>query len=136
MARREGGSSGRCRSRAHAATAAATPATTQPSHETADLQAARGRPVGRASGIVAIGVWCVAAPARASPNSFAEPQRSAGSFWSAVWIAASAAGGTLGRLARSGGGCSVRTLATMAWELGPVNGGSPASISNVIAPSA
>ena len=51
-------------------------------------------------------------------------------------IAASAAGGTLGRLARSGGGCSVRTLATMACELGPVNGGSPASISYVIAPSA
>ena len=31
--------------------------------------------------------------------------------------------------ARSGGGCSVSTLATMAWELGPVNGGSPVSIS-------
>ena len=37
---------------------------------------------------------CVAAPASASPNSFAEPQRSAGSFCSAVRIAASAAGGT------------------------------------------
>ena len=51
-------------------------------------------------------------------------------------IAASAAGDTLGRLVRSEGGCSVRTLATMACELGPVNGGSPASISKVIAPSA
>jgi hypothetical protein len=44
-------------------------------------------------------------------------------------MAASAWGVTVGRLGRSAGGCSVSTLATIAWELGPVNGGSPASIS-------
>ena len=73
---------------------------------------------------------CVGEPASASPNSFAEPQRSAGSFCSAVRIAAS----TAGRYASAAwdgarGGCSVSTFATIACELGPVNGGSPASIS-------
>jgi len=95
---------------------------------------ARRRPL--ASGALAAGITTVGAgwlpdpiPSSASLNSCAEPQRSAGSFCSAVRIAASTAGGTVGRLGRSGGGCSVSTLATIACELGPVNGGSPASIS-------
>ena len=79
---------------------------------------------------------CVGEPARASPNSLAEPQRSAGSFCSAVRIAASTPGDTVGRLGRSAGTCSVSTFATIACELGPVNGGSPASISYAMAPSA
>ena len=80
-------------------------------------------------GTVACWLRCGPAPVRASLNSRAEPQRSAGSFCKAVRIAASAAGGTVGRLGRSIGTGSVSTLATIAWELGPVNGGSPASIS-------
>ena len=92
---------------------------------------ARREPAGaRAAAIRTSGPTRFAAPApvSASLNSRAEPQRSAGSFCSAVRIAASR-GGTVGRLGRSGGGCSVSTLATIACELGPVNGGSPASIS-------
>jgi hypothetical protein len=57
-----------------------------------------------AIGIVAAsGVcWPVVEAISASPNSFAEPQRPAGSFCSAVRIAVSA-GGTLGHLAQSEG---------------------------------
>ena len=128
MARRDGGSSGRGRLSAQAATPAVTPANAQPAH----MSGARREPAGgRAAAIGTVGADPLRdpAPVSASLNSRAEPQRSAGSFCSAVMIAASAAGGTVGRLGRSGGGCSVSTLATIAWELGPVKGGSPASIS-------
>jgi hypothetical protein len=46
-----------------------------------------------------------------------------------VRTAASTAGGTVGRCSASGRGASVITRATIACTVGPVNGGSPASIS-------
>ena len=55
--------------------------------------------------------------------------RSAGSLASAVRTASSTFGGTVFRSWPRGRGSSAITLATMAWAVGPVNGGSPASIS-------
>ena len=43
---------------------------------------------------------------------------------------------TVERFCRSDGGASVSTRATMAWAVGPVKGGSPASISYTTQPSA
>ena len=43
-------------------------------------------------------------------------------------------GGTVSRVAVTGGAFSVMTFATMAWAVLPVYGGSPASISYSIAP--
>ena len=129
MASRDGGSSGRGRDSAQAVMAARTAAAAQPAHP---AQVRRRSPTERAAGSTRVGtapLRCVPLPESASLNSRADPQRSAGSFCSAVRIALSAAGETVGRLALSAGGCSVRTLATMACELGPVKGGSPASIS-------
>ena len=54
---------------------------------------------------------CVRASPNASANSLALPNRSAGSFCSAVRTAPSTAGLTVGRFGRSGGGCSVSALA-------------------------
>ena len=62
-------------------------------------------------------------------NCPAVANRSAGTGASACRMASSTAGGTVGRTARTLGGGSVSRLATMAWAVGPVNGGSPASIS-------
>ena len=131
IASRDGGSSGRGRRSAQAATAPATPAD--------DPARPAGRGAAPRAGAAPARPPCGTVgdrprsvdppPASASPNSWAEPQRSAGSFCSAVRTASSTAGGTVGRLGRSGGGCSVSTFATIACELGPVNGGSPASIS-------
>jgi hypothetical protein len=74
----------------------------------------------------------VRAPAKAA----ALAKRSAGSFSNAVSTASSTVVGTRGRARRMAVGCSVRILATMAWAVLPVNGGSPVSISYVITPSA
>jgi hypothetical protein len=65
----------------------------------------------------------------AAANSAALPNRSAGSLASAVSTAASIAGDTVFRCRVGGGGSSVRTLAMIACAEGPVNGGSPTSIS-------
>ena len=73
---------------------------------------------------------------RAAANSPAVANRSAGSFWSAVNTAASTWGGTVLRWTTMGRGSSVSTRATIACDEEPVNGGSPASISYVMAPSA
>src|SRR5262245_1088869 len=104
IARRDGGSSGLGRVSAHPATPAATVAATQPAH------ASPARRRGTAAGLAAAIATVTADSLRATPtlvsasaNSCAVPQRSAGSFWSAVRIAASAAGGTVGRLVLSGG---------------------------------
>ena len=130
MASRDGGTSGRGRSSAHPATAAARAATAQPAHRAAEREGRTARAPVVLRGTVGTGwLGCGPGAPNASLNSLAEPQRSAGSFCSAVRIAASMAADTVGRLVRSGGACSVSTLATMAWELGPVKGGSPASIS-------
>jgi hypothetical protein len=48
---------------------------------------------------------------------------------SAVSTASSTPSGTVSRNFDGGTGFSVITLATIAWALGPVNGGSPTSIS-------
>jgi len=72
----------------------------------------------------------------ASANAFALAKRSAGSFASARSTAFSTPGVTVSRTARSDGGFSDSTRATMACTVAPVNGGSPVSISNVTAPSA
>ena len=65
----------------------------------------------------------------AAANSAAVANRSAGNFSSAVSTAASTAGGTLRRSSQGGRGSSVSTLETIACGVGPVNGGSPSSIS-------
>ena len=74
-------------------------------------------------------VGAVPRPASASANSAAEPNRSAGSFSSAVITAASTCGGMVWRWGRMGRGDSVSTRATMACAVEPLNGGSPVSIS-------
>ncbi len=65
----------------------------------------------------------------AAANSAAVAKRSAGSFWSAVSTASSTSAGMLRRWAARPAGSAVITLATIAWAVGPVNGGSPTSIS-------
>ena len=55
--------------------------------------------------------------------------RSAGAGASAFRMAWSSPAGTLPRTTRRLGGGSVNRLAMIAWAVGPVNGGSPASIS-------
>ena len=67
----------------------------------------------------------MALPLSAAANSTAVAKRSAGSLESAVSTASSTAGGTLRRWAERPAGSAVITLATMAWAVGPVNGGSP-----------
>lgn len=66
---------------------------------------------------------------RASANCPAVAKRSAGSFWSAFSTTASTWGGIVLRCSVSDRGSSVTTRDTIAWAVGPVKGGSPASIS-------
>src|ERR1041384_4546198 len=61
----------------------------------------------------------------AAANSAAEPNRSAGSFSSALSTAASTCGGTVCRCGPRGRGVSVITFATIACAVGPAHGGSP-----------
>ena len=98
--------------------------TTLPPRPTADGAAGAGVPH------VNVGFCSAAASSRAVDG------RSAGSFESACAIAASTCGGTESRARESGVGYSVITFATIACAVGPVNGGSPASISYVTAPNA
>jgi hypothetical protein len=65
----------------------------------------------------------------ASANSLAVPNRSMGALASARITATSAPSGTASRTTRSEVGRSVSILARMARAVGPVTGGSPASIS-------
>ena len=67
--------------------------------------------------------------ASAAENSAAVAKRSAGSFSSAIRTANSTVSGTRSRTRRGGAGFSVSTLATMAWAVLPMKGGSPVSIS-------
>ena len=66
---------------------------------------------------------------KASANSWAEANLSAGTFSSACDTAAATFGGTFRRCVVRGRGSSVITLATTACAVGPVKGGSPDSIS-------
>ena len=74
--------------------------------------------------------------ASASANAFAESKRSAGNFSSAQCTAAATFTGTFRRMTVSGCGSYVISRAMIACAVVPVNGGSPASISYVTAPSA
>src|SRR5580765_5774129 len=65
----------------------------------------------------------------ASAKAAGEGKRSAGSFCSAFRTEASTCGGIVFRWIVSERGSSVITRATIAWTVGPVNGGSPTSIS-------
>ena len=65
----------------------------------------------------------------ASANAPADANRSAGTLASARMTACSTATGTVGRRRRTRGTGSVNRLAITAWAVGPVYGGSPASIS-------
>src|SRR5206468_3458151 len=67
--------------------------------------------------------------ASAAANSAAPPNRSAGTFASALATAASMPSGTVSRTVRIRVGRSVSSFAITAWTVGPVCGGSPASIS-------
>src|SRR5262245_40428801 len=69
-------------------------------------------------------------------NAVVVSQRSAGSFWSAAWMARSRAAGTVLRRDAIDPGRSVKTLATIACVVGPVNGGSPSNISYATQPRA
>ena len=82
------------------------------------------------------GIACSAPLRIAAANSAALANRSAGSFCSAVSTAALRCGGTDFRTSSGGTGSAVITFATIACAVGPVNGGSPTSISYVTAPSA
>ena len=123
--KRATGALGRRASWSASTTAAATArAATAPSSGTSQ---------GRARAPVAAGRRTVTVPAasplRAAANSAALAKRSAGSLDSAVRTASSTAGGTLRRWADRPAGSALITLATMACAVGPVNGGSPTSIS-------
>src|SRR5205823_10600332 len=67
--------------------------------------------------------------ARAPTNALAVRGRSAGDFARPAAIARSRGTGSAGRTVRIGRGGSLITRAAIACALGPVNGGSPASIS-------
>src|SRR5436190_16273809 len=75
-------------------------------------------------------------PASALANSAAPANRSAGSFSIAVSTASCTCSGIVPRRVIGSTGDSVMTFATIACAVGPVNGGSPVSISYVTAPSA
>ncbi len=62
-------------------------------------------------------------------NSAAVENRSAGVRASALFTAAWSEADTASRTAESGRGVSVSARAMIAWALGPLNGGSPASSS-------
>ena len=120
-----------------------TSAAASASESAASRPATRGqRP--RVAGIPLADAAALAPPARdptgaadsAALKAPAVANRSAGSFSSAVSTASSTCGGTRSLRAASGAGRSVITFATMAWAVGPVNGGSPASISYSTQPSA
>ena len=83
----------------------------------------------RAAWVERVAVLTVEPPVRAAANSAAFAKRSAGSFWSAMATASSTAAGTLFRCDVMLAGSVVITLATIAWAVGPVKGGSPTSIS-------
>ena len=126
IARREGGAAAVApvpvprRPSAKPAASAATPSSAPP-----PIQAARTRGLFR----TATRRGAPSALPSARTNSAALPNRSAGSFSSPVITAASTEAGTLRRCSASGFGSSVITRATIACAVGPVNGGSPASIS-------
>src|ERR1041385_4775724 len=94
----------------------------------AAILAALPRP-GGAGARTAAGAGAPSVRVSASANFSAVAKRSAGSLASALRTACSTPGGTVSRSARGAVGRSVRTLATMVWTVGPVNGGSPTSIS-------
>src|SRR6059058_5512976 len=65
----------------------------------------------------------------ASANAIGDAHRSAGTLASAFVNACSTPGGTAGRSRRTAGTGSTKHLVITACAVGPVNGGSPASIS-------
>src|SRR5512143_4242000 len=67
-------------------------------------------------------------------NSLTDAKRSAGILLNALATAVSIPSGTVSRTTRSRVGRSVISFAMIAWTLGPVTGGSPASISYNTAP--
>ena len=107
----------RFRARAAATTATASPA--------AMATRRLGMPRTAAEGLTSLGP----APYSAATNSSVVANRSAGTLASATSIARSTAGDTVSRTVRSGGTGELSRLAMIAWAVGPVNGGSPASIS-------
>ena len=71
----------------------------------------------------------VSGAASAAPNSDAEAKRSAGAFANARLMVCSIVNGMPGRITWIEGGRSWMWRARIACAVGPVNGGSPASIS-------
>src|SRR5687767_1814461 len=108
-------------------------ATTPMPKATAPAIAAGSHPnfarAGRRVPIVVVRPVVLVGDTSAAANSAAVAKRSAGSLESAVSTASSTASGTLRRWAVRPAGSAVITLATMACAVGPVNGGSPTSIS-------
>ena len=102
---------------------------TQSARPVASPAIAQGATSRRASRPTCLGADAAPGRASASANCAAVWNRSARSLASAFTTAASTWGGTDSRSCRSGRGRSVTTFAITDWTVGPVIGGSPASIS-------
>ena len=87
--------------------------------------AARTAPTGGAATVTVVGPSVPSA----RPNASTDSNRSAATGARARATASSTAAGTLDRAWRTLGTSPLKRLAMMACALGPVNGGSPASIS-------
>jgi hypothetical protein len=118
---------GVARSRPRAQAASASAATSRAASP--KLMRRQGPALAAARCAMRVVLRCVPPPASAAANSAAVANRSAGSFSSAVSTASSTAGGIVSRRRVGAAGFSVMTLATIAWAVEPMNGGSPTSIS-------
>src|SRR5229473_8178054 len=123
------GGSGRARSETQSARPIASPATAQGATSRTARRPARPVVDAAMSGAVVARSPPQPGRARASRNCAAVWNRSAGTLASAFRTAASTWGGTDSRTCRNGRGRSVTTLAITDCTVGPVYGGSPASIS-------
>ena len=122
------GWSAAARARAHPQAAATTATHAMPA--ATKKRRCHARPPGPADGDAAsMAVDWYLVSASAAANSAAVAKRSAGSFSRAVKTAASTWGGMVWRWLVSERGVSVTTRAMIAWAVGPMNGGSPVSIS-------
>ena len=121
-----GGAAGAARPRVESQAPADTRATSAAASPIQSMRRERG------AGTATVGAVLEPVAPRSSSaraNSPALAKRSAGVLSSALATAASTASGTEGRTTRRWTGRSVMSFAIIAWALGPVTGGSPASIS-------
>src|SRR6266852_5409125 len=128
------GGSGRGRTETHSARLVAIAATANGATSRTARRPGRPGAAAAESGAVVADTPLQPGRAKASTNCAAVWNRSAGSLARAFRTAVSTCGGTDSRSCRSGRGRSVTTLAITDCTVGPVCGGSPASISYRTAP--